>query len=368
MRLTRVERRRSASSSRGSHTVWADKIYVPAFMTTVQRVVRAVTLTTLSCLVAIFILHTSPAAEAQPAGHVPRVGILLGGPQGNIEATEPFRQGLRELGYVEGRTIAIEHRFGEGRLDRFPDLAADLARLRVDVIVAPGTAAAKAARKATATIPIVIVTAGNPVGDGLIESLARPGGNVTGLSMSVDQKLGGKLLEILKEAVPTVSRVAVLWNPLTAPHTAMMKETEFAARALRVALHPVSARRPDDLDGAFTAMSRARADGLVVFSDPIFVSARVRIVDLARKGRLPAIYSDGYHTDAGGLMSYGPNVPDLFRRAAGYVDRILKGAKPADLPVELPSKLELVVSLKTAKALGLTIPRSLLARADQVVE
>jgi putative ABC transport system substrate-binding protein len=332
------------------------------------RRVGAATVTSLSFLVAVSILHAPPATQAQPTENIRRIGVLLGGPRGNIEATEPFRRGLRDLGYVEGRTISIEHRFGEGRLDRFPDLAADLARLKVDVILAPGTAAAQAARKATTTIPIVIVTAGNPIGDGLIETFARPGGNVTGLTMSVDQKLGGKLLELLKEAVPMVSRVAVLGNPLTAPHAAMMKETESAARALRVALQPVSARRPDDLDGAFAVMSRARADGLIVFSDPIFVPARARIVDLARKGRLPAIYADAYHTDAGGLMSYGPNVPDLFRRAASYVDRILKGAKPADLPVELPSKLELVVNLKTAKALGLTIPPSLLLRADQVLE
>src|SRR5262245_43494362 len=301
--------------------------------------------------------------EAQQATKAPRIGVLLAGPRGDTGATEPFRQGLRDLGYVEGQTIFIEHRFGEGRLDRFPDLAADLARLKVDAIVAPGTAAAQAARKATTTIPIVMVTAGNPVGDGLIESFARPGTNVTGLTMSVDQKLGGKLLELLKEAVPTVSRVAVLRNPLTAPHSAMMPETESAARALRLALQPVSVRRPDEIDSAFAAMSRARVNGLIVLSDPIFTSIRMRIVDLAVKGRLPVIYADGYHTQAGGLMSYGPSVPDLFRRAAGYVDKILKGARPGDLPVEQPTKFELVINLRTAKSLGLTIPPSVLLRA-----
>lgn len=322
----------------------------------------------LGLVAAISIAAAPLAVHAQPPQKIPRVGVLVGAAQGDTQVTEPFRQGLRELGYVEGRNIVVEHRFAEGRLERYPDLAAQLVRLEVDVIVAPGTAAAQAARKATSTIPIVLVTAGNPVGDGLIASFPRPGGNVTGLTMSVDQELGGKLVELLREAVPTVSRIAVLSNPLTAPHTAMMVTTKAAARALGLALHPVSARRPDEIDGAFAAMARARADGLVVFSDPLFVSARTRIADLARNGRLPAIYSDGYITEAGGLMSYGPSVPDLFRRAAGYVDRILKGTKPAELPVERPSKLELVVNLKTAKTLGLTIPSSVLLRVDRTIE
>ena len=236
------------------------------------------------------------------------------------------------------------------------------------MIVAPGTALAQAARKATATIPIVLVTAGNPVGDGLIASFARPGGNVTGLTMAVGQEIGGKLLDLLKEAIPTVSRVAILWNPLTAPHTAAVKETEAAARTLGLALQPVRARRPDEIDGAFAVMSRARADGLIVLADPVLLTVRTRIADLATKGHLPTIFELREHAEAGGLMSYGPSLPDLFRRAAWYVDRILKGAKAADLPVERPSKFELVVNLKTAKALGLTIPPSLLLRADQVLE
>ncbi len=316
------------------------------------------------------LLATSLAAEAQHAGKVPRIGVLLAGSRGDntVQVVEPFRQALRGLGYVEGRNITIEYRFAEGRLDRSFDLASELARLPVDVIVAPGTALAQAARKATTTIPIVLVTAGNPVGDGLIKSFARPGGNATGLTMAVGQEIGGKLLELLKEAVPTVSRMAVLWNPLTAPNAVALKETELAARALGLALQPVSARRPDEIDGAFAAMSRARADGLIVLADPVLLSVRVRIADLATKGHLPTICELREHTEAGGLMSYGPSLPDLFRRAATYVDRILKGANPADLPVERPTKFELVINLKTAKALGLTIPQSVLLRADELIQ
>ena len=316
-------------------------------------------------------LYVAPiVAEAQPAAKVSRIGILLAGSRGDntVEFWGAFRQALRGLGYVEGRNITIEYRFAEGRLDRSFDLASELARLPVDVIVAPGTALAQAARKATTTIPIVLVTAGNPVGDGLIKSFARPGGNATGLTMAVSQEIGGKLLELLKDAVPTVSRVAVLWNPLTAPNAVALKETERAARVLGLTLQPMSARRPDEIDGAFAAMSRARADGLIVLADPVLLSVRVRIADLATKGHLPTICELREHTEAGGLMSYGPNLSDLFRRAATYVDRILKGASPADLPVERPSKFELIINLKTAKALGLTIPPSVLLRADKVIE
>jgi ABC-type uncharacterized transport system substrate-binding protein len=316
------------------------------------------------------LLTTPLGAEAQPAGRVPRVGFLSGTSPADVSnpAGEAFRQGLRAIGYVEGQNIAIEVRYAEGRLDRFADLASELVRLPVDVIVAPGSVAAQAARKATGTIPIVIVLAGNPVGDGLIASFARPGGNVTGLTMSVDQQMGGKLLELLKEAVPTVSRVAVLWNPLTSPHAGMLKTTETAARALGLTLLPVSARRPEEIVGAFAAMSRGRADGLIVLPDAMFSSLRVRISDLATKGRLPSMGGLSDHVEAGGLMCYGPNQPDLFRRAGTYVDRILKGAKPADLPVERPTKFDLVINVKAAKTLGLTIPPAVLARADQVIE
>jgi len=317
------------------------------------------------------VLLSAPlAAEGQQAGQVYRIGILLGGSRPDtLQVAEAFQQGLRDLGYVEGRNIRIEYRFAEGRLDRFLDLASELVRVKVDVIFAPGTAAAQAAKKSTATIPIVFATAGSPVGDGLIASFARSGGNATGLTMLAGPEIGGKYLELLKEAAPGVSRVAVLWNPLTAPHTVVLKETGAAARTLGLELQPVRARRPDEIDGAFAAMSRARADGLIVLPDPMFGSLRARIADLASKGRLPAMYGLRQHTEAGGLMSYAASLPDLIRRAAGYVDRILKGAKPADLPVERPTRFELVINLlKTAKTLGLTIPQSLLLRADEIIQ
>lgn len=329
----------------------------------------SITATLVALVVAALSILTAPlAAKAQSTAKSARIGVLLGGSQGDINPTAPFRQGLRDRGWVEGQNVSLEYRWAEGRLDRFPALALELAAMKVDVIIAPGTAAAQGARKATTTIPIVIVTAGNPVGDGLIESFARPVGNLTGLSMSVDQNLGGKLIELLKEAVPSISRVAVLRNPQTAPHTAMMGATEAAARTLRIELHPVDVRSPSEIEGAFAAMTRVRADGLVVMSDPTFVVSRARIVELARKGRLPAIYADEYMSEAGGLFSYGPSVHDLWRRAAGYVDRILRGARPADLPVEVPAKLDLIVNLKAAKSLGLTVPPSLLLRAERTIK
>ena len=312
------------------------------------------------------------AAQAQAAWKVPRIGYLAGGWPSDPPnpAGQAFREGLQELGYVEGRNILLERRFAGGRVDRYPDLVAELVRLPVDVIVAPGTAAAQAARRATATIPIVIVLAGNPVGDGLITSLARPGGNVTGTT-SVSAEIAGKYLELLREAVPAVSRVAVLWNPLTPPHTMHVKETEAAARTLGLTVQPVSVRRPDEIPGAFATMSRVRADGLIVLSDPMFDGSyreRMRIVELVAKNRLPTIYSIRELAQTGGLMSYGPSQPALFRRTATYVDKILKGAKPADLPVEQPTKFELAINLKTAKALGLTIPPAVLARADEIIQ
>jgi putative ABC transport system substrate-binding protein len=289
---------------------------------------------------AVLVVAVPLPADVQQTPKIPRIGFLLAGWRGDtVEVAEAFRQGLRGLGYVEGRNITIEYRFAEGRLDRFPELASELVRLNVDVILAPGTAAAQAARKATAMIPIVLVTAGNPVGDALIKSFARPGGNVTGLSMSVEQEIGGKYLELLKEAVPTISRVAILWNPLTAPNAVTLKNTHAAARVLKHKLQPVRARRPDEIDGAFAAMSRARANGLIVLEDAMFMAVRVRIADLAMKGRLPAVYGIHEHTDAGGLMSYGPSLPDLFRRAAGYVDRILKGGEAGQSPRRAADKV-----------------------------
>jgi putative ABC transport system substrate-binding protein len=315
-------------------------------------------------------LLTAPlAAEAQQAAKLPRIGFL-----GDSRATGPrreaFLQGLRDLGYVEGRNLVIEYRYAEGKPERFPALAAELVALKVDVIVAQNTLVALAAKQATRTLPIVFAAAADPVTSGLVTSLARPGGNVTGMSALIPE-LVGKCLEQLKQVVPGVSRVAVLWQPGALGERTekdILKEAEVAARALGVRPQFVEARAPADFDRAFADMTRARAGALTVWSTPMFVNERRRLVDLAAKSRLPAVYAQRDFVDAGGLMSYGPNGPDLFRRAATYVDKILKGAKPADLPVEQPTKFELVINLKTAKALGLTIPPPLLARADEVIQ
>jgi putative ABC transport system substrate-binding protein len=309
------------------------------------------------------------AAEAQPVAKVPRIGYLALNPTANPHLHEAFRQGLRDLGYVEGRNVVIESRDAEGKPERLPALAAELVALKVDVLVAQSTVAALAAKQATRTLPIVFPVA-DPVSSGLVTSLARPGGNLTGLSILAPEMVG-KGLELLKQAVPGVSRVAVLWDPGAFPERTakdMRKEVEVAARALGVRLQFIEARGPDDFDRAFSEMTRARAGALTVLGGSMLFSERKRLVDLAGKNRLPAVYPWREGVDAGGLMAYGPNVADLFRRAATYVDKILKGAKPGDLPIEQPTKFELVINLKTAKALGLTIPRSLLQRADQVIE
>ncbi len=315
-------------------------------------------------------LLTAPfAAEAQQAAKVPRIGWLGDSPAAGPRL-EAFFQGLRDLGYVEGRNLVIEYRYAEGKPERLPALAAELVALKVDVIVAANTLVALAAKQATTTLPIVFAAAADPVTSGLVTSLARPGGNVTGMSALIPE-LVGKCLEHLKQAVPGVSRVAVLWQPgalVERTERDILKETEVAARALGVRLQFVEARGPADFDRAFSDMTRARAGALTVWSTPMFTGERRRLVDLAAKNRLPAVYAQRDFVDAGGLMSYGPNGPDLFRRAATYVDKILKGAKPADLPVEQPTKFELVINLKTAKALGLTIPPSLLQRADEVIQ
>jgi putative tryptophan/tyrosine transport system substrate-binding protein len=309
------------------------------------------------------------AAEAQQAAKVPRIGYLALNPTANPHLHEAFRQGLRDLGYVEGRNVVIEYRDAEGKPERLPALAAELIALKVDVLVAQPTVAALAAKQATRTLPIVFPVA-EPVTSGLVTSLARPGGNITGLSI-LTPEMGGKGLELLKQAVPGVSRVAVLWDPGAFPERTtkhMRKQLEGAAQALGVRLQFIEARGPDDFDRAFSEMTRARAGALTVLGGSMFVSQRRRLVDLAATNRLPAVYPARESVEAGGLMAYGPSVPDLFRRAATYVDKILKGAKPGDLPVEQPTKFELVINLKTAKALGLTIPPSLLQRADQVIE
>ena len=308
-------------------------------------------------------------AEAQQAAKVPRIGYLSINLAGGPHMTEGFRQGLRDLGYVEGSNVLIEFRDAEGKLERLPALATELVALKVDVMVVGGTVAALAAKQATRTLPIVFAVA-DPVGSGLVTSLARPGGNVTGLSQLAPE-LVGKCLELLTQAVPGVSRVAVLWQPGSAGERTekdMLKEADVAARALGVRLQFVEARGPENFDRAFSEMTRAAAGALTVLQSGVFNTERKRLVALAAKNPLPAVYTLREFVDAGGLMSYGPNLADLNRRAATYVDKIFKGAKPADLPVEQPTKFELVINLKTAKALGLTIPPSLLGRADGVIQ
>jgi len=311
------------------------------------------------------------AAGAQQAAKVARIGYLTV----NLAAAPPslleaFRQGLRDLGYVEGRDIVIEYRDAGGKAERLPALAAELVALKVDVIMAGSTPHALAAKQATKTIPIVFLSSGDPIMDGLVTSLARPGGNVTGLSSLTPERVG-KCLELLTQAVPGVTRVAVLWQPgavgdRTEKDT--RNEAEVAARALGVRLQFVAARGPAEIDRAFSDMSKARAGALAVWATAMFVVERGRLVALAAKNRLPAVYTLSEFVDAGGLMAYGHSQADLNRRAATYVDKILKGAKPSDLPVEQPTKFELVINLKSAKMLGLTIPQSLLLRADQVIE
>ena len=318
------------------------------------------------------ILAAPLAAEAQQAAKIARIGYLAPNVvTANARLFEAFRQGLRDLGYVEARNLLIEVRSAEGKSERLAASAAELVALKVDVIVsAGGTLAALAAKQATRTIPIVFVSVGDPVTSGLVSSLARPGGNVTGLSLLFPD-LVGKCLQQLKQAVPGVSRVAVLSQPGAVPERTeqdILDGAEAAAKALNVRLQFVEARGPSDFDRAFSDMTKARADALTVLSTPVFAGAARRLGDLASKHRLPTAFSFREYVDAGGLMSYGPNLADLSRRAATYVDRILTGAKPSDLPVEQPTKFELVINLKTAKALGRTIPRSLLLRADEVIQ
>jgi putative ABC transport system substrate-binding protein len=318
---------------------------------------------------ALAILSAPLAADAQQAGRVPRIGFLGSTSPSDLSARlDAFRQGLRELGWVEGQSIVIDYRFAEGRFDRLPDLAAELVRLKVDIIVAQASPGAAAAKNATETIPIVMIAgSADPVGLGFIASLARPGGNVTGLSFSVGPEIFGKQLELLKETVPKVRRVAILWNPANPGHPLAIRDVNVAARSLGVQLQLLEARGPNEFDGAFAAMATERVGALLVVADGVFFLHRTRLADLAARSRLPAAYGARESVEAGGLMSYGPSLRDLFRRSATYVDKILKGAKPADLPVEQSTKFELVINLKTAKALGLTFPQSLLVRADEVI-
>jgi putative ABC transport system substrate-binding protein len=314
------------------------------------------------------VLAAPLAAEAQQPAKVPRIGFLTTpSPTAAAYYLEAFREGLRELGYVEGKTIAIEYRFAEGRPERLPALAAELVRLKVDVIVTGGPPAPEEAKQATSTIPIVFAVAGDPVGEGLVASLARPGGNVTGLA-SIAAEVVGKQLELLKEVVPKISRVAVLLNPSHSAHPLMSRQAEGPARALGMQLHILQAGSPAEIDAAFAAMRSQRVGGVLVLRGSLFLAQRRQIAALAAKNGLPAVYGTREEAEAGGLMAYGASLPLLYRRAATYVDKILKGAKPADLPVEQPTKFELIINLKTARALGLTIPQSLLGRADAVIQ
>ena len=307
------------------------------------------------------------ATGAQTPPKIPRIGYIAGASSARGDhIVAAFRQGLTELGYVEGQTIALEVRWAEGRTERALELVAELVDLKMNVLVAGNSVAALAAQKATRTIPIVMVAA-DPVGLGLVASLARPGANVTGLSY-FNEAIIAKRLQLLKELVPRLAQVAVLRNPSVAVHATFWQETEVAARTLGVALQPLDIRGPDDFEVAFGAATRGNAQALIALDDALTITHRPRIVALAASSRLPAMYGLREFPDDGGLISYGPSFVDLFRRAATYVDKILKGAKPADLPVEQPTKFELVINQKTAKALGLEIPATLLARADEVIE
>ncbi len=307
--------------------------------------------------------------STQQPGRVFRIGFLFGGvrPSEAERQQFPFRKALREIGYIEDQNVIFEARYAEGKIDRLPDLADELVRLRVDVIVTVGGPPAEVAKRATSIIPIVIVAAGDPVGTGLIASLARPGENTTGIT---DQtiELIPKRLELLKESVPKVSRVAVLWNSADRAMTLIYRQVETAARALGVKVQPLGVRESSDFDGAFSAITREHPDALFIISDPLIRINRRRVLDFAATNRLPTMHEDNLYAKDSGLMSYGPSFSDMWPRAAYYVDKILKGARPGDLPVEQPTRFYLVINLKTAKALGLTIPPSVLIRADEVIQ
>jgi putative ABC transport system substrate-binding protein len=309
------------------------------------------------------------SADAQPRSKTYRIGyIQTATPEEQEALTKAFDEGLRELGYVEGRNIVVERRFAWGKQEMLPDLAAELVRLNVDVIVTGGNPVIAAAKRATSTIPIVMGSSRDPVGAGFIASLARPGGNITGSTNDTGLEIVGKYLELLQEVVPRASRIALLLNPLPPGASDYRKAVESAARSMGITLQVVEVRGRDEFEAAFTAMARERVHGVVVQSDPIFFTARRQIVDLAMKNRLPAVYHASEVVEVGGLLLYGGSLDYQFRRAAVYVDKILKGAKPADLPVEQSKRIELVLNVKTAKALGLVFPQKMLLRADRVIE
>ena len=318
-----------------------------------------------SLLTLLIVFALSIPAEAQQAKKIPRIGILTAR-SGALE-TEAFRDGLRELGYIEGQNLVMEYRSADDRLEQLPDLAAELVRLKVDVIVTQSTPATVAAKNATKTIPIIMAGSTDPVATGVVPSLARPGGNITGVTV-MNEKLAGKRLELLKETNPKVSHVAVLWNPANSGAAVVLKQTQTAAKQLSLPLESLEIRSVNDLQGVFEAATRSGANALVVLrSVPISDHLKV-VADLAIKDRLPSIHDRGDFVEAGGLMSYGPNLSDMPRRAAIYVDKVLKGAKPAELPVERPTKFELIINLKTAKQIGLMIPPNVLLRADTVIK
>jgi putative ABC transport system substrate-binding protein len=316
-------------------------------------------------LLTVILLVSIPLAEAQQPEKIPRIGILFIGSR-NQPHLAAFKQGLRERGYTEGKDIVIEYRYAEGRYDRLPELASDLARMNVDVIVTTSSISARAARKATNTIPIVMTT-GNPVEQGLAASLAKPGGNVTGLTVMLAE-MSGKRVEILKETFPKMSRVAVVWAPSQIEAAWGFKETQETVQAFSLKLQSVEIQRAEDIEKVFAEIPKARASALIVILSPFVTLHSKRIVELALKHNLPGMYPTRQFAEEGGLMAYGPLIADLYRRAATYVDKILKGARPADLPVEQPTKFELVINLKTAKQIGLTIPPIVLARADRVIK
>jgi len=322
--------------------------------------------------IAVFMLTTIMLAtvsviEAQQPAKIHRIGLLTGAAAPPPSSPSAFEQGLLKLGYVEGQNITIDARYANGRMDRLPELALELTRLKLDVIVTLSFPAALAAKQATSTIPIVVIGAGDPVATGLVVSFARPGGNITGVS-ALETELSGKRLEVLKEAFPKLARVAVLWNAADFGMTLKFRELEQAALALRVAVQASAVREPKDFDGVFSEMIRKRPDALFVITDPLTSLNRKQLVELATKSRLPAMYENSSYVDDGGLMAYGPSQAENLQRALHHVDKILKGAKPAELPIEQPTKFEFIVNLKTAKQLGLTIPPNVLARADKVIK
>ena len=318
-------------------------------------------------VLAAFAALLATPAQAQAPTKVFRIGVLALGNSRASPGTQAFMQALRERGYVEGQNMTLEFRHAEGKVDRLPALADELVQQRVDVFVTEGNAAALAAKRATQSIPIVMAAAGDPIKSGIVASLAQPGGNVTGTTL-IHPDLSAKRLQLLKEAAPGITRVAVIWNPSNPTSADLLRETESAAHAVGVQVQAFGARAPAEIDGALRAVAAARAQALITVGDGMLWSQRARIVDFAIQQRLPAMFPDREFAEVGGLMVYGPNAADIVRRAAALVDRVLKGAKPADLPIEQPTQMDLLLNLKTAKALGLAMPQSLRVRADEVIE